>query len=195
MKLLLLALALLLAGCAPSSAVVTPSYNPLPPAAFSPVAGSAGERVGLLGQPVVALSSDGSVRGDPSPENRTTPSIPPSPRETPPAPRTTPKPSTGPVGHIVPPYVAIRGTATWYRHSAGHAAAAASLRALLGPNWRGMRVRVCKSVSTYQRCISVVLDDFEASTRPGRVIDLAASDFARLAPLGAGVLSVTVEER
>ena len=83
---------------------------------------------------------------------------------------------------------ALIGTATWYGTGpgAGHAAAGPELRRALGPGWRGTTVQVCAD-----RCVTVVLDDWCACR--DRVIDLSDEDFARLAPLSAGVLRVTVK--
>jgi rare lipoprotein A (peptidoglycan hydrolase) len=78
----------------------------------------------------------------------------------------------------------VTGTATWYATGpgAGHAAAGPALRT---GDWRGRHVTVCAT-----RCVTVVLDDWCAC--PDRVIDLAAADFAELAPLSQGVLTVTI---
>jgi hypothetical protein len=79
----------------------------------------------------------------------------------------------------------ISGTATWYATGpgAGHAAAGPALRT---GDWRGRHVTVCAT-----RCVPVVLDDF-CQCYGTRVIDLATSDFARLAPLSQGIVTVTV---
>ena len=84
--------------------------------------------------------------------------------------------------------LALIGTATWYGTGpgAGHAAAGPELRRALGPGWRGTTVQVCAN----GRCLTTVIDDWCAC--PNRLIDLADEDFARLAPLSAGVLRVTV---
>lgn len=79
----------------------------------------------------------------------------------------------------------VRGIATWYRYRPGEAAAGPRLRAMLGPSWRGTRVRVC----TPSRCLSVVLTDF---MRADRLVDLNRDDFQKLAPLSRGVLTVEV---
>ena len=90
---------------------------------------------------------------------------------------------------LVPPYVGIKGVATFYAYHPGQAAAARRLRDALGPNWRGMTVRVCGPL----RCLRIVLTDYESSTIPGRLIDLDRSDFARLCgDLGRGVCDVVV---
>lgn len=83
----------------------------------------------------------------------------------------------------------MAGTATWYRYRAAQAAAAAALRAFLGPTWRGSRVLVCGRAS----CVVVALTDYEASSVPGRLIDLDARSFlAACGPLSMGVCRVTV---
>ena len=170
---LLLAATLILAACQSTSATVPSSYAPVTPSAFAPWPSETAQSATF--PPMVAYRpvATPTARPEPSPTRAYRSPVP---------------------CCILPPFLAVKGTATWYAHPAGHAAAALRLRDALGPNWRGMRVKVCKSVSTYQ-CVTVILDDFESSTIPGRLIDLAAGDFARLAPLGAGVLSVTVEGR
>ena len=84
--------------------------------------------------------------------------------------------------------VAVSGQATWYATGPGqgHAAAGPELRRALGKDWRGQSVQVCAD-----RCITVRLTDWCACGH-GRVIDLSDEDFARLAPLRAGVIHVTV---
>jgi hypothetical protein len=80
----------------------------------------------------------------------------------------------------------ISGTATWYATGpgAGHAAAGPALRT---GDWRGRHVTVCGG----RGCVPVVLDDF-CQCYGTRVIDLATSDFARLAPLSQGIVTVTI---
>jgi hypothetical protein len=61
----------------------------------------------------------------------------------------------------------------------------------MGPNWRHRYVRVCLEA----RCIVVFLDDYEASTIPGRTIDLSEGSFAALVGPGwyqRGVAEVVV---
>ena len=84
--------------------------------------------------------------------------------------------------------LALIGSATWYGTGpgAGHAAAGPELRRALGPGWRGTTVQVCAG-----RCVTVVLDDW-CACKGDRIVDLSDEDFARLAPLSAGVLRVTV---
>jgi len=80
----------------------------------------------------------------------------------------------------------VSGTATWYGTGpgAGDAAAGAELRT---GNWRGRAVTVCSGGS----CVRVRLTDW-CACKGNRVIDLSDEDFARLAPLSAGVIPVTV---
>ena len=81
----------------------------------------------------------------------------------------------------------VTGTASWYRYVPGQAAAGPRLRALLGPGWRGMTVRV--------NGIPVRLTDWCQcyQGRPDeRVVDLDARTFARLAQLGIGLVVVEV---
>ncbi len=88
--------------------------------------------------------------------------------------------------------VAIGGLATWYDAPPGQAAAGPDLRAALGPNWRGQIV----TVSHDGRSVSVKLSDFCAcGDRGGKptLIDLDDASFARLAPLSAGVIEVSIE--
>jgi hypothetical protein len=75
------------------------------------------------------------------------------------------------------------GVATWFRAPAGTAAAGPALRAALGRDWRGRVVTV--------NGIRVRLTDWCACGH-GRIIDLNAGTFARIAPLSRGVVTVTV---
>jgi len=87
--------------------------------------------------------------------------------------------------------VMLGGVATYYDGHQGQAAAGPALRDALGPNWRGQAVTVCR-LST---CIAVTLSDWCAcGDRNGKdtLIDLDRRDFARIAPLSAGVVAVTV---
>ncbi len=82
----------------------------------------------------------------------------------------------------------LGGSATWYDGHPGEAAAGPALR--IG-DWRGSTVRVCA-----QTCIVVRLTDWCAcGERAGKdtLLDLDRRDFAKLAPLSRGVVSVTVE--
>jgi uncharacterized protein YbjT (DUF2867 family) len=83
----------------------------------------------------------------------------------------------------------VSGEATWYATGpgAGHAAAGPALRAALGPNWRNSRVQVC----SHTGCTVVRVDDW-CGCPNGRVIDLAPPDFARLAPVSAGIAHVSI---
>lgn len=81
------------------------------------------------------------------------------------------------------------GTATWYRWRQGQAAAGPALRALLGPGWRGKKVRACRD----GRCVTVRLTDW-CACKGNRVIDLDVRSFARLADPGRGVIKVRVTE-
>lgn len=75
----------------------------------------------------------------------------------------------------------LSGLASYYDWHPGEAAACAPFRAAL-PDWRGRTVWVSG--------IAVRVTDFCPQT--GRVIDLDAGTFARLAPLSQGLVSVTV---
>jgi hypothetical protein len=82
----------------------------------------------------------------------------------------------------------LRGYASWYDVASGHAAAGPLLRT---GDWRGRAVTVCAG----RRCVTVVTDDWCAcGSRHGipTLIDLARSDFARLAPPSSGIVLVTV---
>jgi hypothetical protein len=79
----------------------------------------------------------------------------------------------------------LRGVATWFNSPAGVSAAGPDLRAALGPGWRGTHVQVCHD----ERCVVTILGDTMAADR---LIDLDAPLFARLAPLSAGLLAVTL---
>ena len=80
------------------------------------------------------------------------------------------------------------GQASWFRAPSGTAAAGPALRAMLGKGWRGQIVTVC---ATGGNCLSVRLTDWCACPN-GRVIDLGADSFRRLAPLSRGLVRVTV---
>lgn len=86
---------------------------------------------------------------------------------------------------------AIGGVATWYdAPSERDAAAGPALRSLLGSHWRGSVVTVCTTT-----CITTTLTDWCAcGSRHGKatLLDLDRRAFARLAPLSAGVVTVTV---
>jgi rare lipoprotein A (peptidoglycan hydrolase) len=80
----------------------------------------------------------------------------------------------------------VSGIASWYAWHAREAAAGPALRAFLGPHWRGTFVAVCA-----KRCIWVRLTDF-CQCYGVRVIDLNRDDFAKLAPLSAGLIQVQI---
>jgi hypothetical protein len=88
----------------------------------------------------------------------------------------------------------IGGKATWYDDGSGYYGAAGPvLREALGgdPAFRGQTVRVCAD-----ECVLVRLTDWCACGDRGGVptlIDLSPDAFARLAPLSAGVIDVTIE--
>lgn len=85
----------------------------------------------------------------------------------------------------------LRGWATFYDAPTIHdAAAGPSLRAMLGSHWRGQSVTVCSG-----RCVRVTLTDWCAcGPRHGQptLIDLDDRAFAKLAPLGTGVIPVSI---
>jgi hypothetical protein len=96
---------------------------------------------------------------------------------------------------LPPTKVRARGSATWfclagvsschYARSGGmYAAAGAELRK---GDWRGRTVTVCAGSD----CIRVTLIDW-CACKGNRVIDLYGDAFRRLAPLGAGVIPVSV---
>ena len=86
--------------------------------------------------------------------------------------------------------VQLGGVATWFDAAQGTAAAGPALRNALGSDWRGSIVTVCAD-----GCVTVRLTDWCAcGDRNGKdtLIDLDRRDFARIAPLSAGVVAVTV---
>ena len=85
---------------------------------------------------------------------------------------------------------AVGGKATYYAYHEGQAAAAHDLKVMVGPDWRGMRVRV---TGPNGNSIIVRLTDSESSRRAGALIDLDTRDFAKLAPLSTGRIDVMVE--
>ena len=96
------------------------------------------------------------------------------------------KPSPCPTLTPIRPRHSVDGTASWFAAPDGQAAAGPGLRQAIGAGWRGTRVRVCAG-----RCVSVVLSDF-CRCPNGKVIDLDAGLFTRLAPLGRGLVAVRV---
>lgn len=96
---------------------------------------------------------------------------------------------------LPPTKVRARGTATWYcvdgvspchhaKSGGMYAAAGAEIRK---GDWRGRTVTVCAG----SECIRVTLIDWCACAG-NRVIDLYGDAFRKLAPLGEGVIPVTV---
>lgn len=82
------------------------------------------------------------------------------------------------------------GVATYYPGSEGQAAAGPALRS---GDWRGSVVQVCNLDGD---CLVVTLSDWCAcGDRNGKdtLLDLAKSDFAKLADPSVGVVAVTVE--
>ena len=168
-----LALALLLAACSSTSAHTGSAWRALPESDFATMVPA-----------VPGWSGDHEARPAPS-ASRT-----PTPTPSGPTPTHLASPTTRPC--CASSTVTAKGWATFYAYHPGQAAAALRLRDALGPNWRGMTVNVCKSVSTHH-CIRVTLTDFESSTIPGRLIDLDASDWAAICgDLSRGVCDVTV---
>jgi hypothetical protein len=106
-----------------------------------------------------------------------------------------PDAEAGAVSKLPPTKVRARGSATWYcedgvspchyAHSGGMYAAAGS--ELRKGDWRGRTVTVCAASD----CIRVTLIDWCACAG-NRVIDLYGDAFRKLAPLGDGVIPVTV---
>ena len=102
-----------------------------------------------------------------------------------PKPKPTPPPN---------PTHSVSGRAAWYCNNGSGCPAGYSggMYAAAGPglrvgNWRGRTVSVCGSGS----CINVTLVDW-CACGGDREIDLFASAFQRLAPLGQGTLAVTI---
>ena len=85
----------------------------------------------------------------------------------------------------------VTGWATYYAYRPAQAAAGPALRRMLGPHWRGMRVRVC----TRTACTIVQLTDWCAcGPRHGvqTVIDLDLRSFRKIARPWLGVVTVRV---
>lgn len=85
------------------------------------------------------------------------------------------------------------GKASWYDYIPGHAAAGPKLRSMLGKDWRGSKVSVCKG----ETCIRVTLSDWcqcYKGERRERIIDLDVRAFAALDSPGAGITEVRVSE-
>ena len=85
-------------------------------------------------------------------------------------------------------FAPLTGVASWYSYHEGQAAAGPALRRMLGKDWRGQTVTVCR-LST---CIRVRLTDW-CGCYGSRVIDLDDADFSRLAPLSRGLVRVRAQ--
>lgn len=106
-----------------------------------------------------------------------------------------PEPSVRTQSKAPPGRIRARGAATWYcvagvsachRDYGGGLYAAAGAELRVG-DWRGRKVTVCAAGG----CVRVTLVDWCAC--PGdRIIDLYGDAFRRLAPLGTGILRVSV---
>lgn len=106
-----------------------------------------------------------------------------------------PEPAVRAQSKAPPGRIRARGAATWYclaGVSACHRDYGGGMYAAAGPelrvgDWRGRNVTVCAG----DDCVRVTLIDWCAC--PGdRVIDLYGDAFRRLAPLGTGILRVSV---
>ena len=165
------------------SAVIIPAPSmALPPAASSRIPASEFTPVTVGAMPVVAPTEPARSSGPAtSGQDRSGPAAP-----------------SGPVRHVQPrraPLLAgvapvaaspsTTGVASWFASPIGVSAAGPRLRSALGPAWRGTRVRVCTATA----CATTMLGDW---MRADRLIDLDAPIFARLAPLSAGLVLVTV---
>lgn len=168
-------LALILIGCQPVAATNPSAWSPLPGSGFSSVPGSAGG-AGLAQQAEHRIHPD--VTGaEPVPGAAEPPSSTP--------------PTARPTG-LVPPFVAIKGTATWW-NSWGkglYAAAGPKLRALM-PDYLGRYVTACAR----GRCVRVRLTTSCACQPSSRIIDLSLDAFSWLADPSLGVLDVVVTGR
>lgn len=107
------------------------------------------------------------------------------PVASPPTPSATPQSSDDPG-----PSWTVGGSASWYHGERHQAAAGPGLRAALGDAWRGRWVVV--QVAGGERVV-VQLTDW-CRCPGGRVIDLDAHDFQRLAPLSMGLVKVSLRE-
>lgn len=111
-------------------------------------------------------------------------------------PTTAPAATSGDSGAVVPVVSpgrdgTLQGLASWFRYVPGQAAAGPRLRAVLGPGWRGTVVIVTANGFSVRTQLTDWCQCFEG-TATERVIDLAAADFAQLAPLGLGLVAVEV---
>ncbi|MDP2630383.1 MAG: serine hydrolase [Candidatus Uhrbacteria bacterium] len=84
------------------------------------------------------------------------------------------------------PNVLAIGNASWYKHKAGNFAASPDFP-------KGSRVRVHNSENG--KFVDVTINDYgpDRSRFPTRVIDLEKEAFIKIAPLGAGLVSVRIE--
>ena len=84
--------------------------------------------------------------------------------------------------------LAVTGQATWYEAGPTTAAAGPALREAVGKEWRGQWVTVTSGGDS----VTVQLTDW-CACKGDRVIDLNHTAFAELAPLGKGVIRVSVK--
>lgn len=164
---------------APDAWTVVPTPRPSPHAELGPGTPS------MTTEPPLPSPDVAGRTGAPDPVAGPTPLVvSPSPTGTRPA--ATAKPRTA-----SPPRQPLAGLATWYRGTAGEAAAGPALRAALGPGWRGRRVVV--RLAPGGPGVTVRVSDFCACRdRNGlpTLIDLDVRDFQRLAPPSRGVIRV-----
>lgn len=89
----------------------------------------------------------------------------------------------------------LTGLASWYSAAPNTAAAGPAVRVFLNHDYMGARLRVCLYGTA--RCVTTTIRDVCLCRPPfvssRRAIDLSDDDFARLAPLGRGVVKVTIE--
>jgi hypothetical protein len=88
----------------------------------------------------------------------------------------------------------LTGRASWYAYVPGGAAAGPKLRSMLGKDWRGTKVDVCKDGT----CIQVTLSDWcqcYKGEKRERIIDLDVRSFDALGDPGDGLMKVTVREQ
>jgi len=93
---------------------------------------------------------------------------------------------TGKVAIFFRPNVLISGKASWYKYKNGLFAASPDFT-------KGSVIRVYNLSN--QKYVDVAVNDFgpERNKFPDRVIDLDAEAFKKIAPLGAGIISVKIE--
>ena len=135
---------------APRPAAVTP-LAPVGTPAADRGADHGGERSAPTsgGLPLADDHRTSAPSADPSATIGKQPASTEAPATAKPSPGKTPRPS-------VRPAHGLRGVATWYAASKGTAAAGPALRAALGKDWRGDRVRVCAG----GECVTVRLTDW-----------------------------------